>query len=188
MLTAGIVASCGFFSLMVFDIVSIRVFGIFSGIGILSILIVEMTLIPALRAILPPPSQGETNLEREERVWDRITGFYARTILGPNRKHIFSITAVLIVVSIYGMSKLSIESSLKGYFSPDLEVMQNDRALNERMAGTNTIYLMIEGEEQDAIKDQAVLKAMDQLARFIETEPNIGKVMSIADFIKQMNK
>jgi predicted RND superfamily exporter protein len=188
MLTAGIVASCGFFSLMVFDIVSIRVFGIFSGIGILSILVVEMTFIPALRAILPPPSQGETNLEQEERVWDRITGFYARTILGPNRKHIFSITAVLIVVSIYGMSKLSIESSLKGYFSPDLEVMQNDRALNERMAGTNTIYLMIEGEEQDAIKDPAVLKAMDQLARFIETEPNIGKVMSIADFIKQMNK
>ena len=188
MLTAGLVASCGFFSLMVFDIVSIRVFGVFSGVGILSILIVEMTLIPALRAILPPPSQGETDLEKEERIWDKITGFYADTILGSNRKHIFSIAAVLIVVSVYGASKLSIESTLKGYFSPDLELMKSDSSLNERMAGTNNIYLMFDGGEQDAIKDPAVLRAMDELAQFIETEPNVGKVLSIAQFIKQMNK
>ena len=188
MLTAGLVASCGFFSLMVFDIVSIRVFGVFSGVGILSILIVEMTLIHALRAILPPPSQGETDLEKEERIWDKITGFYADTILGPNRKHIFSIAAVLIVVSVYGASKLSIESTLKGYFSPDLELMKSDSSLNERMAGTNNIYLMFDGGEQDAIKDPAVLRAMDELAQFIETEPNVGKVLSIAQFIKQMNK
>jgi predicted RND superfamily exporter protein len=188
MLTAGLVASCGFFSLMVFDIVSIRVFGVFSGVGILSILIVEMTLIPALRAILPPPSQGETDLEKEERIWDKITGFYANTILGPNRKHIFSIAAVLVVVSVYGASKLSIESSLKGYFSPDLELMKSDSSLNERMAGTNNIYLMFDGGEQDAIKDPEVLKAMDKLAQFIETEPHVGKVLSIAQFIKQMNK
>ena len=188
MLTAGLVASCGFFSLMVFDIVSIRVFGVFSGVGILSILIVEMTLIPALRAILPPPSQGETDLEKEERIWDKITGFYANTILGSNRKHIFSIAAVLIVVSVYGASKLSIESTLKGYFSPDLELMKSDSSLNERMAGTNNIYLMFDGGEQDAIKDPAVLRAMDELAQFIETEPNVGKVLSIAQFIKQMNK
>jgi len=188
MLTAGLVASLGFFSLMVFDIVSIRVFGVFSGVGILSILIVEMTLIPALRAILPPPSQGETDLEKEERIWDKITGFYADTILGSNRKHIFSIAAVLIVVSVYGASKLSIESTLKGYFSPDLELMKSDSSLNERMAGTNNIYLMFDGGEQDAIKDPAVLRAMDELAQFIETEPNVGKVLSIAQFIKQMNK
>jgi len=188
MLTAGLVASCGFFSLMVFDIVSIRVFGVFSGVGILSILIVEMTLIPALRAILPPPSQGETDLEKEERIWDKITGFYANTILGTNRKHIFSIAAVLVVVSVYGASKLSIESSLKGYFSPDLELMKSDSSLNERMAGTNNIYLMFDGGEQDAIKDPEVLKAMDKLAQFIETEPHVGKVLSIAQFIKQMNK
>lgn len=188
MLTAGIVASCGFFSLVVFDIVSIRVFGVFSGIGILSILAVEMTFIPALRAILPPPSQRESSLEKEERFWDHITGFYAKTMLGPNRKHIFIITGLLVVISVFGISKLKIESSLKHYFSPDLQVLQDDRALNDRMAGTNNIYLMIEGEEQDAIKNPEVLQAMDKLAAFVETQPHVGKVMSMAEFIKRMNQ
>ena len=89
MLVAGLVATAGFLSLMIFDIVSIRVFGIFSGIGILSVLVVEMTFIPALRAILPAPGEKEARMEREERIWDRITGFYANVILGPHRDRIF---------------------------------------------------------------------------------------------------
>ena len=63
-----------------------------------------------------------------------------------------------------------------------------DKKLNERMAGTNNIYLLIEGDKPDAIKDPAVLKAIDELQVYLTTRPNIGKVMSIAEFIKRMNQ
>lgn len=188
MLTAGIVAACGFFSLAVFDIISIQVFGIFSGLGILSILIIEMTLIPALRAILPPPGKKEAQMESEERVWDRLTGFYARTVTGPNRGKLFAVAGVVIAVSIFGMTRLHVESSLKRYFDPDLQLLKEDRMLNARMAGTNSIYVMLEGDAPDTMKDPAVLKAMDKLQTFISQQPHIGKVMSLAEFIKRMNQ
>lgn len=188
MLTAGIVAACGFFSLLIFDIISVRVFGVFSGIGILSILVVEMTFIPALRSILPAPGEKEARLEREERVWDRITGFYADTMLGPKRNRIFIVAGALILVALIGISQLKIESALKRYFSPDLPLLKDDARLNERMAGTNNIYITIEGDEQDAIKDPAVLKAMDKLQAFITQQPHVGKVISLAEFIKRMNQ
>lgn len=188
MLIAGLVASAGFFSLMIFDIVSIRVFGIFSGVGILSVLIVEMTFIPALRAILPAPGEKEARMEREERIWDRITGFYANLILGPSRDRIFMVAGAIVVIALVGMSQLKIESALKKYFDPNLPLMVADRKLNERMAGTNNIYLMIEGDKVDAIKDPAVLRAMDELQLFVSQQPNIGKVISIAEFIKRMNQ
>ncbi len=188
MMTAGIVAACGFFSLAVFDIISIQVFGIFSGIGILSILVVEMTLIPAMRAVLPPPGKREQRMEREERFWDRLTGFYANTMLGPNRGRIFMITGVIIVIACIGMSRLYVESSLKKYFDPDLPLIKEDAMLNQRMAGTNNVYILIEGDKPDAIKDPAVLKAMDKLQTFIMQQPHIGKVMSLAEFIKRMNQ
>jgi predicted RND superfamily exporter protein len=127
MLTAGLVAAAGFLSLMIFDIVSIRVFGIFSGIGILSILVIEMTFIPALRAVLPPPGEKEARMEREERFWDRITHFYADLLLGPNRHRIFMVCGVIIAVALAGMSQLKIESALKKYFDPDLPLMVADR-------------------------------------------------------------
>ncbi|MFN0313702.1 MAG: outer membrane lipoprotein-sorting protein [Burkholderiales bacterium] len=188
MMTAGIVAACGFFSLAIFDIISIQVFGIFSGWGILSVLIVEMTFIPALRAILPPPGKKEARMESEERVWDRLTGFYARTITGPNRGRLFIIAGVVIVLSVIGMSRLGVESSLKKYFDRDLPLLVQDRMLNDRMAGTNNVYVLIEGEKPDDIKDPAVLKAMDKLQTFISSQPHIGKVMSLAEFVKRMNQ
>ena len=188
MVLAGLVAVCGFLSLMIFDIISIRVFGFFSGVGILCVLIVEMTLIPALRSLLPPPGQREARMEKEERLWDRLTSFYARTIVGPNRNRIFIITGIVMAVSFFGMSRLGVESALKKYFDPNLPLLQEDARLNQRMAGTNNVYILIEGDKPDAIKDPAVLKAMDELQAFIVTQPNIGKVMSLAEFIKRMNQ
>jgi len=188
MLIAGLVAVCGFLSLMVFDIISIRVFGFFSGVGILCVMIVEMTLIPALRSLLPAPGKKEARLERDERIWDRLTGFYADTMLGPNRNRIFIVTGIVIAVALFGMSRLSVESALKKYFDPDLPLLKEDARLNQRMAGTNSIYILVEGDKPDAIKDPAVLKAMDQLQEFLVKQPNIGKVMSLAEFIKRMNQ
>ena len=188
MILAGTVAVCGFLSLMIFDIISIRVFGFFSGVGILCVLVVEMTLIPALRSILPAPGKHEARMEREERFWDRLTSFYARTIVGPNRNRIFIITGIVMAVSFFGMSRLYVESSLKKYFDPDLQVLKEDAKLNQRMAGTNNIYILIEGDKPDAIKNPAVLKAMDELQTFILQQPHIGKVMSLAEFIKRMNQ
>ena len=188
MLTAGLVAAAGFLSLMIFDIVSIRVFGIFAGVGILSVLVIEMTLIPALRAVLPAPGEKEARMEREERFWDRVTNFYANTLVGANRNKIFMTAGILIALALAGMSQLRIESALKKYFDPDLPLLVADKKLNERMAGTNNIYLLIEGDKPDAIKDPAVLKAIDELQVYLTTRPNIGKVMSIAEFIKRMNQ
>lgn len=188
MILAGLVAVCGFLSLMVFDIISIRVFGFFSGVGILCVLIVEMTLIPALRSLLPPPGPKEARLEREERFWDRLTGFYADTLLGPNRNRIFMVTGIVIAVALFGMSRLSVESALKKYFDPNLPLLKEDARLNQRMAGTNNIYILVEGDKPDAIKDPAVLKAMDQLQEFLLKQPHVGKVMSLAEFIKRMNQ
>jgi predicted RND superfamily exporter protein len=188
MLLAGLVAICGFLSLMIFDIISIRVFGFFSGVGILCVLIVEMTLIPALRSLLPAPGKKEARMEREERLWDRLTGFYADTMLGPNRNRIFIVAGIVIVVALFGMSRLSVESALKKYFDPNLPLLKEDARLNQRMAGTNSIYILVEGDKADAIKDPAVLKAMDQLQEFLLKQPNVGKVMSLAEFIKRMNQ
>ena len=188
MLTAGIVAAIGFFSLTVFDIISIRVFGIFTGVGILSALVLEMTFIPALRSVLPAPGEKEARLEREERFWDRLTGFYGRVLTGPHRDRILIVTGIVVAVSLVGMTQLKIESALKKYFSPDLPLLKEDAKLNERMAGTNNIYIMVEGDKPDAIKDPAVLQAMDELQGFLSQQPHVGKVISLAEFIKRMNQ
>lgn len=188
MLTAGIVAALGFFSLMVFKLTVIRTFGVFTGIGILSALALEMTFIPALRSLLPPPKQRESRREREERFWDRITGTVAGWVIGPARPRVIALFALLLAIWTIGALRVTVDNSNKSYFFKDLPFQREDRMLNARLGGTNTLYLLVEGNKEDMLKEPAVLKAIEATQRYLERDPQVGKTLSLADFIKKMNK
>ena len=188
MITAGTVASLGFFSLMIFEISTVRTFGLFTGVGILAALALEMTFIPALRSVLKPPGDAESQREHKGRIWDRTTSAIGRWVTGPARSRVYLGAALFVTIALIGMSQVVMNNSTKSYFSPDLALEQDDKALNARLGGTNTIYLLIEGANDDAIKNPKTLQAMDDLQRFLEQQPNVGKTVSMADFIKRMNQ
>ncbi|MGH8008966.1 MAG: efflux RND transporter permease subunit, partial [Candidatus Binatia bacterium] len=188
MLTAGITASLGFLSLTAFEIRAIKTFGIFAGIGILSALTLEMTFIPALRSWLTAPGEREAQRERAHTVWDRITGAIATLVTGPQRLLVAAATAVLVVVGLVGMSRIVIDNNNKEYFAPSAPFIQDDETLNTRLGGTVTLYVLIEGQSEDTIKDPAVLKAIDATQTFIARQPHVGKTISLADFVKRLNQ
>lgn len=188
MIAAGGIAALSFMSLMVFDIQSIRTFGIFSGIGILSIVLIELTFTPALRAMLPHPSAREAGEERKLTVWDRVAAFLARQVSSAaGRRRVFLTWGVLGMVLALGATRIVVDNSLRGFFGANLIERRDDARLNADLAGTNTFYVLVEGKTNDAIKDPAVLKAMAATQAFLETQPEIGHTLSIADMIKQIN-
>jgi len=188
MIIAGAVASLGFFSLVVFKISTVRTFGIFTGIGILAALILEMTFIPALRSILAPPSDADRKREQKLRIWDRVTATIAGWLTGPARRKVYAGVLLFVAVTMIGMGRVVVDNSTKSYFSPELSFEQDDRILNGRLGGTNTVYLLVEGASDDAIKNPKTLQAMEELQRFLEQQPFVGKTISLADFIKRMNQ
>lgn len=188
MIVAGTVASMGFFSLTIFEISTVRTFGIFTGIGILATLILEMTFIPALRSFLTPPKDRDMRHENKRRVWDRITAAIARLVTGAHRGKLYIGAAIFIILSLIGMNKVVVDNSMKSYFSSSLMLIKDDKVLNERFGGTNTVFVLVEGAGIDAIKDTETLKAMDKLQEFIKEQPYVGKTVSITDYIKRMNQ
>ena len=188
MLTAGSVAALGFFSLLVFEIRTIQTFGVFTGLGILSALAVEMTLIPALRSLLPAPGQREERRERERRVWDRIPAAIAGWVAGPGRRRIYLAAGALVALCVAGAAMVRVDNSTRALFFKSLPFQRDDRILNQRFGGTNSMFILVEGAGPDAIKDPGVLRAMDATQRLLEQEPAVGKTLSIADFVKRMNR
>jgi len=187
MIVAGLVAALGFFSLVVFEITTVRTFGVFTGIGIIAALILEMTFIPALRSLISPPGGKERRVEQRLRIWDRVEALVAHAGLNHRPKIYFGV-AVLVIVGLVGMSQVVTNNSTKTYFAPNLPFQQEDRFLNDHIGGTNTLALLIEGKNEDAIKDPKVLQAMDDIQHFLEQQPYVGKTVSMADFIKRMNQ
>jgi len=96
------------------------------------------------------------------------------------------VPAALLVL---GMSRVTVDNSLKGNFSPDSPVRLEDVPLNAGMGGTNTLYVLIEGPEADSIKNPSVLYAMDAMQTYMGAHYDlVGKTQSLADFLKKMNR
>jgi len=187
MVVACVVAALGFFSLMIFEIKSIRTFGIFTGAGVLSALVLELTLIPALRSMLPAPSEREYLREKEESFWDRITHWFYRLSIH-NRKAVYTTTGALVFALSLGAYWLKIDNSQKSYFYGKIDAKMADDRINDRMAGTNVMYVLVDGLKEDSIKNPEVLQGMEKIQNFLGQEAAIGKTISLVDFIKQMNK
>jgi predicted RND superfamily exporter protein/outer membrane lipoprotein-sorting protein len=186
--TAVMAAAIAFLSLLVFEIRAVRTFGVFSAMGILSALVLELTFIPALRSLLPPPKEREQEREQAHTVWDRITTAIADWVTGPRRRLVWAGAAAVVLVAGFGATRVEVRQQLKRQFSSSLRFVRDDEQLNERLGGTNGVFLLIEGKEPDAIKQPKVLQAMDSIQRLLEADPKVGKTISIADFVRRMNR
>ncbi len=189
MLTAGSIATVSFLTLMVFPTATIRIFGLFTATGILAAMILELTFIPAIRSALPPPSRFEAEREGTRGYVDRLTDTLADLVTAGRWRQLTSAGVVLLLVLLMGIQRLEVDNSIKGSFAEDSLVRLDDNALNAAMGGSNTLYLLVEGPAPDAIKNPAVLKAMEAVQRYLETRHElVGKTQSVVDFLQKMNR
>jgi predicted RND superfamily exporter protein len=187
MIAAGLTAAASFASLMVFQIGTIRTFGLFTSVGILSALAIELTLIPALRAILPPPGPRQVEREAQAGAWDKMAGGLARLSVTRPRAVVVGSLAFL-AIAVAGATLVRMDNSLRSYFLSSLEVRKQDRRLNAALAGNNVLSVIIRGREEDAIKSPAILRGMEATQRFLERESSVGKTVSLVDFIRQIDR
>ncbi len=186
MIVAGLIAAAAFLSLLVSDVEMIRNFGLFAGTGILAAMIIELSIIPSLRAMLPPRApHAARGPDLLDRGLHQLGGWLSDPAHA--RKVIVVATVVLVAVSLGGF-RLRSDSSFKQYFLPESAVRQADARLNRTFGGTDSLAFLVEGSSEDSIKDPKVLTAMAKLQDFLEAQPNVGKTQSIADMIKRMHQ
>jgi predicted RND superfamily exporter protein len=188
MLTAGLIAIITFYSLAATGIAMVRHFGVFAGSGVLGAMILELTLIPAVRVLLPAPKRAETESERRVGILDRFLLWVARNLVGGRAPWIVGTGLALLAVAACGLTFLRVDNRVKEYHRPTSEFRVHDDVLNQRFGGTNSILFLIEAPRQDGIKDPKVLQGIDALQGFLGTQPLVGKTQSIVDLLKRMNQ
>jgi predicted RND superfamily exporter protein len=187
MLTAGLIASAGFGSLMSFGITSVRVFGLLLASGILSALVIELTFTPACRCLLPPPRKRELRREEAVRWLDRaLEGLAVGVTRWP--RSVLACALLTALLALAGASAVQVDNSLRFWFAPSTQVRKDDALLNEKLAGTSTLRILVDGDRDNVLQEPRVLEAIDDLERFMETDDHIGGVTSIADHVKRMHQ
>jgi len=187
MLTAGTIAALSFFSLTAFRTAVIRNFGLLAGFGIIATLVIELTLIPAVRAILPAPQKDE--IEREARSGRALSHLLARLteVVALRPAAVIAIAAVAVAIACVGAARIHVDTTFKRQFPRHHPVRVADDMIGRTFSGTNTLVFLVEGPHDGALHDPAALRAIADLQRLVEADADVGKALSIVDYLSEMH-
>lgn len=168
---AGVTTVAGFISNITSPIMPLKSFSVFAAAGVVFSLILSMTFIPAMLYVTPISKVGKhwrnknrlsaklkVRLEKQLKRQGGKTSAEATTNTLYMVYHFFSgtkprlivSTAILLLVAIIGFKMLIVDTALVNYFPPDSKFRQDISYVDENLAGSNTLYLIVSGEEKEA--------------------------------------
>ncbi len=187
-LMTSLTTAAGFLSMTSAAIVPIKDFGLLAAFAVIAAFLVTITAIPAFLMILP--LDGAERIDQRRRGAGRLK----RLLLLPARiaSEYSAATAtafgVIFVVALFGMLRLTTDSSRVGQFPPWHHLRMASDKDTEHFAGSMTLDVMIETAEADGIKSPELLKRIDRFQRAMEESDIVADTFSIAELIKRMNR
>jgi predicted RND superfamily exporter protein len=190
---SSLTTAVGFASLCTSSLVPVRCFGIFTGVGIICALLFSLTFIPAGLMLVKVPDFGEAKRRRldvggiVQKYTDLALGFMGRRVYR-HRVTICVLSALLALIAGVGFARLHADDSWVEMFPHDSDVYISSKLISERMNGTVSMNVVVEGDKPDTIKSPSLLRKMVELQELAEEAEEVGGTISIADYIKRMNK
>lgn len=154
----------------------------------MSIIFSVLILSPILLSFLPAPRKRERYVVKPV---ERYLHFMARLATGPtSRWVIVGISGIALIASYIYSTNIIVGDTRPGspLLWPDHDYNFSSRKINERFAGTNHLYIIFDGTQNDAIKDPYVLSTMDRLGEYMMQNPAAGGAFSIATMARTINK
>ncbi|MBS4062900.1 MAG: MMPL family transporter [Bacteroidetes bacterium] len=181
----SVTTAVGFISLLTSEVLPIKYFGLFTAFGVLAAMIFSLVLVPAIILVF--------GIKRKKIIHkdDNNHAGFAYRFAEKTLKHkvlVISVTTVLIFVSLFGTSKVWINSSFLENFERDSDIVLTDAFINKHFGGTSTINVILESEKNGVMIQSDIQKLMDEMQASVEKVETVGNSFSIADYVKRMNK
>ncbi len=113
-----------------------------------------------------------------------------RVAVTPVRYAVVGVTAVVFVVSGIYAFNLKVGDANPG--SPilwgDSAYNQDAALINQRFAGADRMFVVVSGDTTDSLKEPAALETMAAFQTFLESQPEVGATLSIADVVPVMKR
>ena len=183
----SLTTAIGFASLAVSDIPPIRHFGLAAAGGMMAEFILSVTVIP-LGVWLLRRRPGLLKKHPTSRA-GRLGGVEGLgRLVSRHPLAILIVSVGLVGLSIVGITRLQVETNLIEYFKKDSSVYQDTRFVDEHLGGVNTLEVSFVSPVSGAFKDPVNLQILEEVAAYLESQPDISHTTTVADFLKQMNR
>jgi len=177
---------CAFLSLIFSGIKPIIDFGWMMTLGLLVSLTITFTLLPTILNIL---SKENKNYKSDDK--SKITSFLT-IVAQKNTKTIFASAFLVIVVSIFGITKLEVENSFINYFDKKTEIYKGMKLIDDKLGGTTPLNVIIKFPEQkDTEQTEDEFDSWDDEdtndSKYWFTRNKIDKITKVHDYLDSLD-
>ena len=137
-----------FLSLIFSEIKPIIDFGFMMTFGLIISFLITFTLLPSLISLLkfnkitPIDEKGSS-----------ITNFFTKISVS-NNKIVFGTTIIIVILSIFGISKLEVENSFINYFDKNTEIYKGMKLIDEKLGGTTPLEVILKFPKREEEKSE----------------------------------
>ena len=193
-LYAVLTTALAFLSFIFCDIKPVIDFGWMMTLGLFISLFVSMILLPYLIIKFKPKA---TPIHKSKE--SKIAKFF-ETIAINQKFLVLTFSTIILILSIYGMTRLKVENSFINYFDKNTEIYKGMKLIDEKLGGTTPLDIILkfkeseskstsaddeffQGSSSDEYKDSYWftnfrINNIVNVHKYLETLPEIGKVLS----------
>ena len=181
---------CAFLSLIFSEIKPIIDFGWMMTFGLITSFIVTFTLLPSLLNLM-----ASEKIDVQEKSFTNFTGFLANCSI-TKKKLIYIISILLIILSIFGISKLKVENSFINYFSKDTEIYRGMKLIDEKLGGTTPLDIILKfdtktnnevSEKNDEFDDWEEDENTSDDSKYWFTKDKIDRIKNVHTYLENLD-
>ena len=181
---------CAFMSLIFSEIKPIIDFGLMMSFGLLTSFVVTFTLLPTLLNLF-----NYREVEVEEKSFSSFTHLLSKFSL-KNPKLITLLSALLIILSVFGISKLKVENSFINYFSKDTEIYKGMKLIDEKLGGTTPLNVILKfdsdeaaniNDGEDEFEDWDEESSQSDQSKYWFTKDKIDRIKNVHTYLESLD-
>ncbi len=198
-LYTGLTTICAFLSLIFSGIKPVIDFGWMMTLGIITSIITTFTLLPSLINFFDEKSIYNINTKEDSKITKILSNFTIK-----NKNIVFATSVLVVLLSIFGVSKLKVENSFINYFDKDTEIYKGMKLIDDELGGTTPLEIILNfpkedsedleqedddwgNEDGDDAKYWFTKDKIDKISKvhnYLENLEHVGKVLSFHSVLK----
>ena len=176
----------GLGSLLVNRITAIQEFAIFSCFGMLSILIIVLTFLPATLACVPLPAKGTAKHVGSKPYFSNFIDKIVKLNL-KHQKIVLPIIGAAVLLCLVGIFQIQVETNPVEYLKEHTPVKRNFIDIYQNLSGSFPINVAMAGSQVDLFEDPRKLADIARVQEYLDSFSGVDKTLSFADYLMLVN-
>ena len=160
-------------------------FGVISSLNIMVVFFLSLFIVPILASYSAPPK--ERHLRHLSRVYSQGFIEYIILIITRYRPIVYVLSVVMLVVGIYGMTKITATGNVTGDIPENDQISRDLKFIERNFGGSIPFEITVNYKEPGKLFNETTMTRVEEVQQMFERDTLFSKSLTYLDFLKVIN-